>query len=57
MRVEFRTSVVDVAGAPAHAATYLRDRRMVIEEALMADGDEFARIFVHELFQDRKSVV
>jgi hypothetical protein len=50
VRVEFRTSVVDVAGAPAHAATYLRERRMVIEEALMADGDEFARIFVHELF-------
>jgi hypothetical protein len=41
---------MDGFGAPAHAATYLRKRRMVIEEALMADPDEFARIFVHELF-------
>jgi len=41
---------VDEAGAPAHAATYLRERRMVIDEALAADREEFARIFVHELF-------
>jgi len=41
---------VDEAGDPAHAATFLRQRRMVLEEALMADADDFARIFVHELF-------
>ena len=50
VRIEFRRTVVDVFGAPAHAATYLRKRRMVIEQTLMADRDEFARIFVHELF-------
>ena len=50
VQVEFRSTVLDHAGGPAHAATFLRKRRMVIEEALIADPDEFARIFVHELF-------
>jgi len=50
VRIEFRSSVPGGAGGEAHAATFLRQRRMVIEEALMADADEFARIFVHELF-------
>jgi hypothetical protein len=50
VRVEFRKTLLDGTGAPAHAATYLRKRRMVFEEALIADADEFARIFVHELF-------
>jgi hypothetical protein len=50
VRIEFRRTVLDGSGDPAHAATYLRKRRMVIEQSLMADPDEFARIFVHELF-------
>lgn len=50
VRVEFHTTVLDASGAPAHAATFLRQRRMVIEEALMADAEDFARIFTHELF-------
>jgi hypothetical protein len=50
VRVVFRKTLRDGAGSPAHAATYLRKRRMVIEEALMADPEDFARIFVHELF-------
>jgi len=50
VHIEFRTTVLDAAGAPAHAAAHLRKRQMVIEEALMADPDEFSRIFVHELF-------
>ena len=50
VRVVFRKTLLDGAGSPAHAATYLRERRMVIEEALMADPEDFARIFVHELF-------
>ncbi len=50
LRIEFRTTVLDEAGDAAHAATFLRQRRMVLEEALMADPDDFARIFVHELF-------
>jgi hypothetical protein len=50
VRIEFRRTIEDEAGEPAHAATFLRQRRMVFEEALMADADDFARIFVHELF-------
>ncbi|HKX00850.1 MAG TPA: hypothetical protein VJN43_24115 [Bryobacteraceae bacterium] len=50
VRIEFRTTVPDGAGGEAHAATFMRQRRMVIEAALMADPNEFARIFVHELF-------
>ena len=50
VRIVFRKGLLDGAGSPAHAATYLRKRRMVIEEALMADPEDFARIFVHELF-------
>lgn len=50
VRVAFQTTVLDESGEPAHAATYMRERRMVLDEALMADVDEFARIFVHELF-------
>jgi len=50
VRVAFRKTLLDGGGSPAHAATYLRKRRIVIEEALMADPEDFARIFVHELF-------
>ncbi len=50
VRVEFQRTVLDASGAAAHAATFLRERRMVMEEALMADADDFARVFVHELF-------
>lgn len=50
VRVEFRRTVLDEAGDPAHAATHLRRRLIVLEESLMADSDDFARIFVHELF-------
>jgi hypothetical protein len=50
VRIEFQTTVLDTTGAVAHAATFLRERRMVFEESLMADAEDFARIFVHELF-------
>jgi hypothetical protein len=48
--IEFRAVIRDAAGGEAHAATDLRKRRVLIEEALMAHPEEFARIFVHELF-------
>ena len=50
VEIEFRATIQDSAGGEAHAATDLRKRRMLIEEALMAQPEEFARIFVHELF-------
>lgn len=50
VEIEFRTTIQDDEGGEAHAATDLRKRRMLIEERLMAQPEEFARIFVHELF-------
>ncbi len=50
VRVEFERALLDTTGAAAHAATFLSERRMVFEEALMADADDFARVFTHELF-------
>jgi hypothetical protein len=50
VEIEFRSAIPDGSGGEAHAATDLRQRRMAIEEALMAHPEEFARIFVHELF-------
>jgi hypothetical protein len=50
VRVEFRDTIVDQSGGPAHAATFLRERRMVLETELKASPREFARIFVHEVF-------
>lgn len=37
-------------GTTVHAASYPRRRRLVLDKALLADGPEFARILVHELF-------
>lgn len=50
VRVEFRKTVAEPSGEPAHAATFLRRRRIVLETELKADPREFARIFVHEVF-------
>jgi hypothetical protein len=35
---------------PIHAGSLLRERRMLLETSLARNPDEFARIFVHELF-------
>lgn len=37
-------------GTPVHAATFLRQRRMVLESELLTSPAELARIVVHELF-------
>ncbi|MGH9663241.1 MAG: hypothetical protein ACRD9L_02315, partial [Bryobacteraceae bacterium] len=37
-------------GQPVHAATYLRNRRVILNAALLDDPHEFARILCHELF-------
>jgi len=50
IRIEFRRTIVDHAGAPAHAATYIRERRVFLETGLKSKPYEFARIFAHELF-------
>jgi len=37
-------------GVEVHAAAFLRRRRILLEQALLAHPDELARILVHELF-------
>ena len=37
-------------GAEVHAASFLRRRELVLDEALRDDGPELARILTHELF-------
>ena len=37
-------------GMPVHAGTFLRERRMVLESALLGRGAELRRILIHELF-------
>jgi hypothetical protein len=38
------------AGGEVHAGAFLRERRIVFDPALARQANEFARIFVHELF-------
>ncbi len=38
------------AGAPVHAATFLRERRMVLDTALRSRPGELRRIAIHEMF-------
>lgn len=37
-------------GQPIHAASFLRERRMVLDEDLRSDPGELARIALHEIF-------
>jgi hypothetical protein len=48
--IEFQKTIVDEAGEAAHAATFLRERRIVLETGLRRSRREFSRILVHELF-------
>jgi hypothetical protein len=48
--IEFQKTIIDEAGEAAHAATFLRERRIVLESQLRSSRREFSRILVHELF-------
>jgi len=49
IRLEIRRQLADRRGA-VHAGAFLRQRRIVFDAETAADPDEFARIFVHEIF-------
>src|ERR1039457_5898599 len=49
LRLEIRHELVDRRGA-VHAGAFIRERRIAFEAELAADPQEFARIFVHEIF-------
>jgi hypothetical protein len=49
VRLEIRRGLRDRRGS-VHAGAFLRERRIAFEPALAGDREEFARIFVHEVF-------
>ena len=50
MKVRYRAGLVDTAGNPAHAATFIRKRLILLDKALRDDPAEHARILCHERF-------
>jgi len=49
VRLEIRRELADRRGA-VHAGAFIRERRIAFDAELAADPQEFARIFVHEVF-------
>lgn len=49
VRLEIRRELADGRGA-VHAGAFIRERRIAFDADLAADPQEFARIFVHEIF-------
>ena len=39
-----------VSGKPVHAATFIRERKIVLDRDLKSDPKELARILIHEIF-------
>lgn len=50
VRLRYSTGLRDTAGNTAHAATFIRERLVVLDEALQCAPEEHARILAHELF-------
>jgi hypothetical protein len=50
IEIRYRDHLSDTAGNPAHAATFIRSRLIVIDRELRSDPREHGRILIHELF-------
>jgi hypothetical protein len=50
IEVRYRDNLRDTAGNPAHAATFIRQRLIVLDRELRRTPSEHRRILVHELF-------
>lgn len=48
--IRYEEGLVDSAGHPAHAASWIRRRIIVLDKELKDAGPENARVMVHELF-------
>lgn len=48
--VRYEDDLLDTAGHPAHAATWIRQRVIVLDKSLKNAGPDKARVMVHELF-------
>lgn len=49
VRLEIRRQFADRRG-PVHGGAFLRERRIAFDAETAADPEEFARVFIHELF-------
>jgi len=50
IEVRYRDNLSDTAGNPAHAATFIRQRLIVLDRELRSNTNEHRRILTHELF-------
>jgi hypothetical protein len=50
VKIRYAGNLRDTAGNPAHAATFIRQRLIVLDCELRRDPAEHRRILVHELF-------
>ena len=50
IEVRYSRALTDTAGNPAHAATFIRRRLIVLDRALLRNRPEHSRILTHELF-------
>ncbi len=48
--LQYARNLLDTAGNQAHAATFIRERRMVLDQDLRRNPQEHKRILTHELF-------
>jgi len=49
IEVRYRANLLDTVGNAAHAATFIRDRLIVLDEELRQDSPEHTRVLLHEL--------
>ncbi len=50
VKIRYRTGLRDTAGNPAHAATYLRRREIILDPELKTHAAQHRRILLHEFF-------
>jgi len=50
IQIRYRSGLLDTAGNPAHAASFIRKRLILLDKELLADPAEHARILTHERF-------
>jgi hypothetical protein len=48
IKVTYRRNLLDTAGNPAHAATFIRERQMILDPELKKNPRRHHRILVHE---------
>jgi len=47
--IRYQTGLIDTAGNPAHAATFIRQRLIILDEELLRNKTAHQRVLIHEL--------